>query len=113
MSVLLSTFILSTKCFNEMDIDFDLQEMLLRTYQAIQIIDSNGKHKKPVLQYTLNGVFLCKYDSMSEAQISGIEISSISRICKGEIKPKKYIFKYDPESIKMPKEPLDGLLDFL
>ena len=95
-----------------MDIEFDLQKMLLRTNQVIQLMDSNRKCK-PVLQYTLDGVFICKYDSMSEAEISGVEISVISRICNGIYKPKKYIFKYDTESLNMPEEPLDKLLDFL
>jgi len=96
-----------------MDMEFDLQKMLLRTYEVIEIMDSKFKGKKPIFQYTLDGVFMCKYDSMSEAQISGVHIADISRICRGQMKPKIYIFKYDPESIKIPKEPLDDLLDFL
>jgi hypothetical protein len=47
---------------------------------------------------------------MSEAQICGVDIPSISRICNGKQIPKKFIFKYDEESIK---EPLDDLLYFL
>jgi hypothetical protein len=93
--------------------DFDLKNSLLRTLEVIEIMDSKFKGKKPIFQYTLDGVFICKYDSMSEAQISGISIHSISKICNGLQKPTKYNFMYDPESIKIPKEPLDNLLYFL
>ena len=96
-----------------MDMDFDIQKMLLRTRKVIKIMNRKLKGKKPILQYSLEGVFMCRYDSMSEAQISGIRIDNISRICNGKKKPNKYIFKYDPEFIKIPKEPLDDLLDFL
>jgi hypothetical protein len=96
-----------------MDIELDLYKMLLRTRKVIEIMNCKFKGKKPILQYSLDGVFICKHNSMSEAQISGVHIADISRICNGKKKPKIYIFKYDPESIKIPKEPLDDLLDFL
>lgn len=112
MSVQLNTSILSTKCFDEMDIEFDLQEMLLRVNEKIKSLHKL-KSKRTILQYTLDGVFICKYDSMSEAQISGIDIACISRICNGKQKPTKFIFKYDTDEEKKIKEPLNDLLDFL
>jgi hypothetical protein len=90
--------------------EFDLRKMILRTNKVILSIHK-FKSKKPILQFTLDGVFICKYESMSEAQISGVDIASISRICNGLQKPNRFIFKYEEDELS--KEPLDDLLYFL
>ena len=91
--------------------DFDLIKMLSTANKVVNL-KNRLKSKKSILQYTLDGVFLCKYESMSEAQISGIDIGSISRICNGFKKPNVFIFKYEDEE-KLIKDPLDNLLFFL
>ena len=45
------------------------------------------KHSKPVSQYSLDGDWIATYKSMLEAErITGIQSSSISKCCKGELK---------------------------
>ena len=114
MSVQLNTSILSTKCFSKMDNEFDLRKMLFKAFDAIKILTRKPYNKKCILHYDLNGSFICKYKSISEASRgSGVSISHISRISNKKYKSKKYVFKYEERLIVMPKEPLNDLLDFL
>lgn len=55
------------------------------------------KTRKPVLQYSLEGEFINKYESLSEAsRISGVDISHISSCCKGELHTAgKYIWRFN------------------
>jgi hypothetical protein len=97
-----------------MDNEFDLQKMLFVAFDAIKILKRKPNNRKSILQFDLNGSFICKYKSVSEASIkTGICVSYISRICNKKKKSKKYIFKHEAEDIVLPEEPLNKLLDFL
>jgi hypothetical protein len=91
--------------------EYDLRSMVLKSKDAIKKME-RLINKKIVLQYTLDNVFICKYNSLTEAsQNVGIDIAHISRVCNGKANPTRFIFKY--ETLDIPKEPLDELLYFL
>jgi hypothetical protein len=54
------------------------------------------KHKKPIYQFTMDGKFIKKYNSVKEAaEILGIQSSNITNAAKGRYKHyKKFIWKY-------------------
>ena len=53
------------------------------------------KKKKPVLQYTLDGVFVKEWDSIRECGRNGFNSSQICKCCQGKIKTHKdFIWKY-------------------
>lgn len=97
-----------------MDIEFDIQEMLLRTANAIFVLDYRSYGHRPVLRYSLKGKFISKHNSLIEASfVSGVDVSSISRICRKKQNPTKFIFEYEKVDFELPNEPLNNLLDFL
>ena len=55
----------------------------------------NGKKSKPVLQYTLDGVFVKEWESTREAGRNGYQQICISKCCRGINKQHKgFIWKY-------------------
>ncbi len=55
----------------------------------------NTKKSKPVLQFTLNGEFVCEWPSMSEAARNGFSIGNIWSCCRGRLKSAGgFIWKY-------------------
>jgi hypothetical protein len=55
-------------------------------------------HKKTVLQYSLDGIFIKEFPSIKAAFETGIPIATIGKICRGEIKnPSRFIFKFKEE----------------
>lgn len=93
------------------DYEYDLRSMVLKSKDAIKKME-RILYKKTVLQYSLDGILISTYVSLTQAsELTGVDIATVSRICNGISKPKRYIFKY--EKIDIPKEPLDKLLYFL
>lgn len=86
--------------------------MVLKSKDAIKKMERDIRHKKTLIQYSLDNVLISTYESLTQAsELTGIDIAHISRLCNGKENPRKYIFKY--ENTDIPKEPLDELLYFL
>jgi group I intron endonuclease len=80
---------------------FDTYSKTVNPYKIPQKNTSNiysliEKNKKPVIQYSLDGKFINKYNSIRDAsRITTIDRTTISGICTNKIKkPKQYIFKF-------------------
>ena len=53
------------------------------------------KRSKPILQFTLDGVFIKEWDSIAECGRNGFQTSAVIMCCKGKRKTHKgFIFKY-------------------
>lgn len=68
--------------------------------QKVSIALTNNKHtSKPVIQYDLDGNFICEYSSVHEAsRITGINRGNIGSCCRGLYKKTKgYIWKFKSE----------------
>lgn len=73
----------------------ETKDKLRKTSSGIFV---NRKNQSiPVLQYTLDGVYIARYHSQMEAERkTGIAHTHISACCKGKIKQTKgYVFKYE------------------
>lgn len=57
----------------------------------------NESRKKPVTQYSLEGKFIARYDSLSECgRLTGFDISRISKACRGILNSAyRSIWKYE------------------
>lgn len=64
-----------------------------------QLFNTNGKLSKPVLQYTLEGIFIKEWKSTMDVQRNlGFEHANISRCCRGKQSyAYGYIWKYKKE----------------
>lgn len=64
---------------------------------------SHDRNIKSVLQYSLDNIFICEYESIKIAsEITGISESVIGKNCRGDIKkPRRFIFKFRDESSKL------------
>lgn len=74
-------------------------DMSYQNKYGIGAINRNKFKEKPVLQYTKDGQFLKRFDSVKKAAIQlGLTESSIHCVCKGIRRYKStggYVFKYD------------------
>ena len=64
-----------------------------------QLANTNGKCSKPVLQYTLEGIFIKEWKSTMDVQRNlGFDHANISKCCRGEYAyAYSYIWKYKKE----------------
>lgn len=67
-----------------------------RTTKHKKAMTNHPSMSKKVIQYDLNGVFICEYPSLREAsRILGFHMSNIKECCKGRYKSTHgFIFKY-------------------
>ena len=57
--------------------------------------NTNGKCSKPVLQYTLDGVFVREWESTNECERNGFSHGAVAACCRGKRKTHKdFIWKY-------------------
>jgi hypothetical protein len=68
------------------------------SYEYLEPFKSkNDKRKKEVFQYSIDGKFIAKYNSVAEAsRQTGLSKTCISRVCRGERERSKgFIWKYE------------------
>lgn len=77
-------------------------DMSYQNRYGVGAINRNKFKEKPVLQYSKNGCFIKRFDSVKKAAIElGLNESSIHCVCKGIRRYKStggYVFKYDIEN---------------
>ena len=77
-------------------------DMSYQNSYGIGAINRNKFKEKPVLQYTKDGQFVKRFDSVKKAAIElGLNESSIHCVCKGTRRYKStggYVFKYEIEN---------------